>query len=572
MNFNKLYFCEVTVLYLVIFYFLYQDKRKIFKFEETHSLMIEKTDQRQIIFSHLDGLVTAPVAYSLLKSGILDTILSQKSISLSALTQQYKANEGYLNVALRTLASQGFLDYVINNNTNEVMVSTNDKSAYAFSLFPLYEDVVNVLKQTDLFTSVHIETKFLNQLGTVFNKYKNHYGITFSENPKEKSLQEQILGHIEGYLVGPIIVSLGMTGMFHKYFMETSFSPEEFHKEPEVFKIILDFFTHLQWFTQKNGNYQFTETGLFFAKRASAYGVTVSYLPMFKHIDDLLFGNPSLLRNIGVNDDELHVNREMNVWGSGGAHTTYFKVIDEIIIALFNKPIQEQPKGILDMGCGNGAFLQHIFEVIERQTLRGKLFDEYPLFLVGADYNQAALKVTRANLIKSDIWAKVIWGDIGDPKRLAQDLQENYNIDLKDLLNVRTFLDHNRVWEAPTTKNKNRVSTSTGAFTHRGEYIHNNEVEDNLLEHFNKWSPYVHRFGLLMIELHTVSPQLTAANLGKTAATAYDATHGFSDQYIVEIDVLNKVAAEAGLLPDPQFFKKFPNTDYATVSINLLKG
>jgi hypothetical protein len=29
------------------------------------------------------------------------------------------------------------------------------------------------------------------------------------------------------------------------------------------------------WFTQKNGNYQFTETGLFFA-RAAAYGVTVS--------------------------------------------------------------------------------------------------------------------------------------------------------------------------------------------------------------------------------------------------------------------------------------------------------
>jgi hypothetical protein len=68
-------------------------------------------------------------------------------------------------------------------------------------------------------------------------------------------------------------------------------------------------------------------------------------------------------------------------------------------------------------------------------------------FLVGADYNQAALKVTRANLIKADIWAKVIWGDIGRPDLLADDLMENYEIDLKDLLNVRTFLDHNRIWE-----------------------------------------------------------------------------------------------------------------------------
>ena len=61
---------------------------------------------------------------------------------------------------------------------------------------------------------------------------------------------------------------------------------------------------------------------------------------------------------------------------------------------------------------------------------------DYPLFLVGADYNQAALKVTRANLIKADIWAKFIWGDIGHPDLLNSDLQENYNIDLKDLLNV----------------------------------------------------------------------------------------------------------------------------------------
>lgn len=224
------------------------------------------------------------------------------------------------------------------------------------------------------------------------------------------------------------------------------------------------------------------------------------------------------------------------------------------------------------MGCGNGAFLQHIFEVIDRQTLRGKMLDEYPLFLVGADYNQAALKVTRANLIKADIWAKVIWGDIGNPQLLSEDLKENYNIDLKDLLNVRTFLDHNRIWTDPKNNNKDRVSTSTGAFAYRGKRISNNLVEDNLLEHLQKWSPYVHKFGLLLIELHTINPKLAAANIGKTPATAYDATHGFSDQYIVEIDVFNKVAAEAGLFPDQSIFKRFPDGDIATVSINLLKG
>lgn len=54
-------------------------------------------------------------------------------------------------------------------------------------------------------------------------------------------------------------------------------------------------------------------------------------------------------------ENEIHVDRVMNVWGSGGARDTYFKVVDEIIINLFNLPINEQPKGILDMGCGNDA-------------------------------------------------------------------------------------------------------------------------------------------------------------------------------------------------------------------------
>ena len=194
------------------------------------------------------------------------------------------------------------------------------------------------------------------------------------------------------------------------------------------------------------------------------------------------------------------------------------------------------------------------------------------MFLVGVDYNQAALKVTRGNLIKADIWAKVIWGDIGRPDVLSQDLKENYAIDLKDLLNVRTFLDHNRIWENPKTETVGRISESLGAFAHRGVQITTKQVEDNLLEHLLKWSPFVSKFGLLLIELHTISPTIAARNIGKTAATAYDATHGFSDQYIVEIEVFNKIAAEAGLFPDFSIFKKFPDSEVATVSINLLKG
>lgn len=533
--------------------------------------MTDKSQLLSSIFRHLDGLVVAPVAIALKNKLVLEFILNNKKIKLSELTTVFKANEGYLNVGLRVLASQGFLSYDVNNKTQEIIISANEKTEIAFPMFHLYEDVVTLLQLSSQYHPRLFEDTPFEKLNLIFEKYKKRYGIKPSDDLLKNSIQDQILKHIEGYLIGPTIVRLAMNGMFHKYFMETSFRPEEFHKSPENFKKILDFFVHLGWFLEKNGNYQFTESGLFFAKRASAYGVTVSYLPTFAKIEELIFGNPNVLKTVD-GENEIHVDREMNVWGSGGAHDTYFKVVDEILIKLFNLPIEEQPKGILDMGCGNGAFLQHIFEVIDRQTLRGKMLDEYPLFLVGVDYNQTALKVTRANLIKADIWAKVIWGDIGRPDVLAHDLKENYNIDLKDLLNVRTFLDHNRIWQEPQHIDENRISKSTGAFAYKGKRISNNLVEDNLLEHLQKWSPYVYKFGLLLIELHTINPNLTANNLGKTPATAYDATHGFSDQYIIEIDVFNNIAAEAGLFPDKSIFKRFPDTDFATVSINLLKG
>ena len=529
----------------------------------------EKSELRSTIFRHLDGIATATTAYALHKKGVLEYILAQKKVTLDELVEKFNANDGYLNVALRVLCSQGWLEQILDNETDHIFYETNSKSNDAFKLVSIYEDAVKLLKYSDRFAEEKmISTDAFIALERVFKMFETNYGLDISDS---SSIEFQVLKHLEGVIAGPIIVLLGVNGLFHKYFMEASFTAEEYHKNPESFKKVLDFLAHLGWFKKKKNTYQFTDKGLFFAKRASAYGVTVSYIPTFLQLDELIFGNPLVLQTSSPNDTEKHVHREMNVWGSGGAHTTYFKVIDEVIIDLFNRPIDEQPKGILDMGCGNGAFIEHIFNIIDQQTLRGKLLDEHPLLLVGADFNKAALKVTRANLIKADIWAKVIWGDIGRPDLLASDLKEDYSIELHDLLNVRTFLDHNRIWEAPK-KAYDFNSESSGAFASKGKRLPNNNVEASLFEHLQKWKPYVEKFGLLIIELHTIDPKLTANSLGKTAATAYDATHGYSDQYILEVDVFKAVAKEADLYPDEHHFAKFPDSKLATVSINLLKG
>ena len=531
----------------------------------------QKKSLRNRLFRHLDGIVISPTAYTLKKHGVLDLLLEKKSVTIKNLAEQFNANEGYLNVALRGLCSQGWLIQNIDNENNVVSYEINEASEIAFNYFYLYEDVVDLLKMSENFHQRKFEVKPFLKLKRIYEKYRDNYGITLSKDENQRKIEEQILAHIEGVIVGPTIVHLGITGMFHKYFMESRFRPEEFHENYQDFNELLKILTELGWFNSKNGSYEFEPYGLFFAKRATAYGVTVSYIPTLRKLDDLIFGDPLILRNTEAGSTEVHVDREMNIWGSGGAHSAYFKVVDEIIIDVFNKPIEEQPKGILDMGCGNGAFLQHLFTVIERQTYRGTVLDDYPLTIVGVDYNQAALKVSRANLIQADIWAKIIWGDIGNPALLAKDLKENYTIELQDLLNVRTFLDHNRIWENPSS-NLDSISSSTGAYASQGKRLNNNLVALSLKEHIQKWRPYVGKYGLLLIELHTVKPELVAQNLGNSAATAYDLTHGYSDQYILEVDEFLNLVQEVGLTPCINTFKKFPNTDFATVSISLLQS
>ncbi|MGA9484382.1 MAG: hypothetical protein WBV48_20865, partial [Candidatus Acidiferrales bacterium] len=114
-----------------------------------------------------------------------------------------------------------------------------------------------------------------------------------------------------------------------------------------------------------------------------------------------------------------------------------------------------------------------------------------------------------------------------------------------------------------------RLGRSSGAFAYLGEEIPADELEENLVRYLRRWAPYVGRFGLLVLELHTLPPELAAANLSKTPVVAYDGTHGFSDQYLVELPIFLECAREAGLQADERYAARFPASELATVSINF---
>ena len=519
------------------------------------------------LFHHLDGIALIPTIIELQRTQILNHIKRAKKCSLSELSQRTHANTGYLNVALRLLCSQGILKQNIIND--EVFFSDLEIEDWiSLNVIEKYK-IVEPLYNNEIDYEVIIKSNNKNEKSILFNtlsnyntwKDKNCYQQNNSANEKNQLNKWEM--HMEGAILGPIIVLLAR----HKYFEDIA--PNK--------TLSLDLDNHWNNIIMKvlynaeiiNVNYLLTEYGYFLLKRVTSYGVTVSYLPTFRKLKDLIYGDHTILTEKSNEKEEIHVDRSMNVWGSGGAHHTYFKKVDQIIIDLFNLPLEQQPKGFIDIGCGNGKLIEHIFDLIYYQTKRGKNLKEHPLFIVGSDFNYKALEATNQTINQADIWAKTAFGDISDPAGLAKRLKKEHNINLVDLLNVRSFLDHNRIYEPPK-KNGCEKSQSTGAFCYKGKRLKNDSVEQNLEEHLEKWYPYLKKYGLLIVELHTINPIIASKNIGKTAITAYDASHGFSDQYILEYDVFLKKAKKVGLKPDPTHEYTFPSREIPIVSINRL--
>jgi hypothetical protein len=532
----------------------------------------DKAEVRAIVFAHLRGIVLAPVARALWDRGVFELFnTASKWVDLDQIAEKTRANYGYLRVGLRLLVSAGWLKWRTGENGATSYSLTPDGSI-ALGVAPeLYREVASFIPMAIFLEEIlfgRSQGLFLPSLPILVDKAIAGWGLCVPDDAAAEPVYRQIRLQLDGMLVGPAMVALARHGVLQT--LEAG--PVELKSidaNQSCLSSLCDLLAGCGWIAREQNRISLTPAGRYAASIAPAYGVTVSYLPMFSVVSTLMFGNPRIPRTdeSGV---EMLVNRAMNVWGSGGAHTTYFRKVDEIVTEIFNRPIELQPSGICDVGCGDGTLLEHLYRVVRDQTARGKVLDKYPLLIVGTDFNKVARRVTKQNFKKAHIPdTHVIQGDINRPALLAGDLEE-LGVDIHDLLHVRSFLDHNRPWLQPSGYVRGtRKSHSTGAFAHLGDEILADELEENLVRHLRRWAPYVGRFGLLVLELHTIPPELAAANPDKTPAVAYDGTHGFSDQYLVEVPVFLDCAREAGLHADPRYQARFPPSDLATVSINF---
>lgn len=522
---------------------------------------------RSILFAHQDGIALSMVLAALQERNLMGSLLQSGSAAIGDLVGESGCAPGYANIAFRSLCSQGWLAETGAWGSPALRLEVTDSGREAAPAFPLYVETANFVRAhlpfSTLLTEVHEEAPGPREFARLVNKAENRWGLVEQQVTIDPAL-ENLIDHLDGVLVVPIMPTLKVLGLLDDDVLQPPATP--------AFSSVVRLFTHLGWLQAGTGRW--TQRGLEARSYALHYGLMGSYLPMMARLDQMLFGSLVQTTHGTPESLESHVDRKLNVQGSGAAHSPYFKDAEAIFEDIFNRlPLAQQPRFIADMGCGDGSWLLHLHELVRTRTRRGQHLDAHPLLMIGLDYSPAAREVTAANLRGAGVPSLVLFGDVGDPARLAADLA-SHGIDAGDGLHIRSFIDHNRPYQAPSGDPEPEPDgpqyTPSGAYVDEtGGVIKSADMERSLVEHLKRWVPLVRKHGLVILEAHTVAPGLASRHVGQLHNIAFDTYHGFSGQFPVEFEVFMRASEKAGLEPSLSHQRRYPSRlPFVAISVN----
>lgn len=297
-------------------------------------------------------------------------------------------------------------------------------------------------------------------------------------------------------------------------------------------------------------------------QRVYAYYVPTSYAPMMARFTHILTEDPAWGFNADASDDdhaELHVQRTLNVVGSGVQHRTLFKDMMRHVEAVFaGDNFAAQPKFVVDTGCGDGHLLLHIYRHIQEHTPRGKVLQDFPLTMIGVDFNEASRVATTMNLTKHEIPHKALFGDIGDPKGIISALKKK-KVDTSKSLHVRSFLDHDRPYLPANIQLDEKSAVAAFARAELADFVHLDksgsplpklEVFASLMEHMARWADCLEgSFGICLLEVMMLDVSTTKQFINENVSFHFDIVQCLSRQYMVSSLAFAMGAAMAGLLP-----------------------
>jgi len=307
----------------------------------------------------------------------------------------------------------------------------------------------------------------------------------------------------------------------------------------------IELLVHLGW-ARGAPEPQLTPQGGLLASIGTAYLFAASYLPLFARIPEILTGRQSIDFPRTAEGSETHLDRRLDIAFSGhvyrkGCRTAFL----DLVLPLFDQPdLGAQPKAVVDTGSGDGSLLEDLYNQVQIRTLRGKNLGNYPLLMIGAEFNDDARTATATRLAQAGIPHQTLFGDIGDPAGINRQLhQRGYS--KNDLLHVSKSIFHNRTFEIPHETSPS-PPLSQGVFLDRNtRLISPTSVQANLIETLARWHAETGRHGLVIIESHIVPEQNIARAPNWNIMTCVESAHILSRQLLVEADIFENACREA---------------------------
>ena len=337
------------------------------------------------------GVTCIPIIMACREAGIVDWLRTSSGCQLRELALLNVASVGHLAVAVRALVSIGMLQYDNQGNLSYVADST---LAASFDCIPA---AVMELCSADMHQWLKAEQGPLQLKKWVDMVVQRWPGVQCA----------MVCAFLDGALILPLLMALTQAGWIQDGAVDVS------RASSSVRSLLVVLFKSKGWLSEKQSKLRtsllLTNQGAWISQRVLSAGVAVSYRPLLSKLRQLLLSNPGEVFTRDVNESEEHVDRTLNVIGSGFQHTRYFSAMAQQVISIIRgSAAGKQPRYIVDTGCGDGTLLCMLYEAVRKAEGGGA---EMQLTMVGVDYNADSLVATRNTCSRKNVPLIAVQGE-----------------------------------------------------------------------------------------------------------------------------------------------------------------
>jgi hypothetical protein len=333
-------------------------------------------------FQH--GITCIPIIMECREAGILSWLREKSECQWGALVSHFGANEGHLQVAVRTLVSIGVLQYT---DGNTVLYVADNKLSSSIDCIPA--------------TAMGLCSADTHQWLTAKNcplQLKKWVDIVVQRWPGVQCAM--IRTFLDGTLILPLLMALTRAGWIQDGGVDVS------RASISVRNVLVDLFKSKGWLSETQDITKsiliLTNQGVWISQRVLSAGVVLSYRPLLSKLQRLLLGNPEEVFTRDGDSSEEHVDRTLNVVGSGFQHTRYFNAVTQQVISIIrgSGAGDEGARYIVDTGCGDGTLLCMLHAAIMKaEAGRARM----QLTMVGVDYNVDSLVATKRTCARENV-------------------------------------------------------------------------------------------------------------------------------------------------------------------------